>query len=91
MTGLTCMVLLSSDSTHSHNIKGGLISKGIFNLVPIVSGVLLRCQILKRQLLRQMLVRKLLISCSFDEIMMQILMKSFDVVLRNGILLPKLF
>ena len=33
MTGLTCMVLLSSDSTHSHNIKGGLISKGIFNLV----------------------------------------------------------
>ena len=35
MTGLTCMVLLSSDSTHSHNIKGGLISKGIFNLVPM--------------------------------------------------------
>ena len=35
MTGLTCMVLLSSDSTHSHNIKGGLISKIIFNCVPM--------------------------------------------------------
>ena len=35
MTGLTCMVLLSSDSTQSHNIKGGLISKEIFNLVPM--------------------------------------------------------
>ena len=64
---------------------------GLDSIWRSLSGVLLRRQILKRQLLRQMFVRKLLISCSFDEIMMQILMKSFDVVLRNGILLPKFF